>query len=161
MLEVDEHRKKKFHKKVGKIQFHQKLYQPLLLFSHIDEKKRLWKILRNHVWKLISRYEDKVFHSDTIIDLERGNIFFLSHVIHVEHYSPMSDVEKTKRSEYSLHPYRFLLNRKMATINQLIMSWANRTKNDDSLSFVEQWKGQWSLHSLMMSNEAFTVDENW
>lgn len=118
MLGVDEHRKKKFHGKVEKIQFHQKFTRTPI---RIDEKKRLWKILRNHVWKLISGYEreDKVFHSDTIIDLERE--IFLS-PFSVELNSPMRDVEKTKRSEYSLHPYRFLLNRKMATINQLIMS---------------------------------------
>lgn len=39
----------------------------------------------------------------------------------------MSDVEKTKRSEKSLHPYRFLLNgrvkrEELETINQLIIS---------------------------------------
>lgn len=38
----------------------------------------------------------------------------------------MCDVEKTKRSEKSLQPYRFLLNElaeeKLETINQLIIS---------------------------------------
>lgn len=57
MLGVDEHRKKKFRKKVEKIQFHQRVHPSLILLSRIDEKKRLWKILRNHVWKLISGYE--------------------------------------------------------------------------------------------------------
>ncbi|CRK97732.1 CLUMA_CG011112, isoform A [Clunio marinus] len=45
-------------------------------------------------------------------------------------YLPMSDVEKTKRSEKSLQPYRFLLNEisheKLAIINQVIMSLVNR-----------------------------------
>lgn len=63
---------------------------------------------------------------------------------------PMSDVEKTKRSEKSLQPYRFLLNErvkegeKMETINQLIISSAN--KIDDSLSFLLQnasLKNEW------------------
>lgn len=56
----------------------------------------------------------------------------------------MCDVEKTKRSEKSLQPYRFLLNElaeeKLETINQLIISWAD--KIDDSLSFVKQKKGE-------------------
>lgn len=162
-------KKNKFCRWGAEIQFHQKFpLLPRMPFSHIDEKKRLWKILRNHVWKLISRCEDKVFHSDTIIDLERENFLFPSlsrslsslffcFSIHAAFNSPMSDVEKTKRSECSLHPYRFLLNREMATINQLIMSWANRTqkktKYDDSLSILRQWKGQWSVYSLMMSNK--------
>lgn len=56
-------------------------------------------------------------------------------------HSPIRDVEKTKRSEKSLQPYRFLLNEcwnieKLETINQLIIGWANII--DNSLSFQRQ-----------------------
>lgn len=128
--------RRSFTWKVEKIQFHQKLhpspFSSFFPFIHIDEKKRLWKILRNHVWKLISGYERR-----QSFPLRHDNWFREGNFLHPSFFtlfselnSPMSDVEKTKRSEYSLHPYRFLLNREMASINQLIMSWANRTKKN-------------------------------
>lgn len=117
------------------------------------------KILQNHVPKLISsklQKQTKFRLSDTIIDFQKEieNFFssFFSHSRQLSFHSPMRDVEKTKRSEKSLQPYRFLLNEpmneKLKTINQLITTWVNE-KNDDSLSiFLQNIK--WSLRGEFM-----------
>lgn len=89
------------------------LFEGMKIESHLGRmvEKGRWKtimekILRTHVWKLISRsrsgWESKSFllRHDNWFSERRGSF----------RYSPMSDVEKTKRSEKSLQPYRFLLN---------------------------------------------------
>lgn len=74
---------------------------------------RLKRILPNHVMKLVFSLVPcrQSLHpsSDVIIDLKEMKLLLVLFKLLYTH-SPMREVEKTKRSEKSLQPYRFLLN---------------------------------------------------